>query len=665
MTRKKKIALQLGMTLIPVVQIATGHFPYQMHPGAHAPGPPLMFGQRPAGPAPSLRRFARRAPAPKVGGVIVSRLVVPGHRADMHEKALAAGADEVVFDLEDAVAAGGKEAAREQVAQTLARPEWSGRPVAVRVNAPGSAEQPADLAMCAAAGAAALSVVVPKVESPADVEAAAEVAPVQAIVESPLGLAVAAQVAAHPRVVALILGYADLAAALGRRGAERDPARWLVAQETLLAAARIGEAAAVDGPSFALRDTRAVGAEARAARELGYDGKWAIHPAQLEPINAAFAASAGERRWATRVREAVAAAGAGGGAAAALDGTMVDEAMLRRAERLLALPAAPEPPAPPEATHRVAAPYYDDLPSGADIRRARPHAHRWPRGAAPVDRGRQAAARARRRPVRGGDRARAGCSRIRCSSATWRSASRPRRACGCSATSSTAALAHVPSRSAPRCARPPRWWPAGRSRAAAASSRCACGRSTSTASRCSTSTAPRCSLPAATPRAATTSTLSASPWTPRALVPAGWSLEPLRRDPFGTLFAELSEGDTYADEAAETITAATELARMSLNIAHTHTDAGAGTHGERLVYGGHVIGIAAAPCHSDAPGPGHDPRLGVLRPPRPELRGRPAAHAHGDHRARTARRRWPGAVARAMYGQRRRRASRATCSTGG
>ena len=159
--------------------------------------------------------------------------------------------------------------------------------------------------MCAAANVETLSVVMPKVESPADVEAAAEVAPVQAIVESPLGLAVAVQVAAHERVVALILGYADLAAALGRRGAERDPARWLVAQETLLAAARIGDAAAVDGPSFALRDTRAVGAEARAARELGYDGKWAIHPAQVEPINAAFAASAGERRWATRVREAL------------------------------------------------------------------------------------------------------------------------------------------------------------------------------------------------------------------------------------------------------------------------------------------------------------------------------------------------------------------------
>ena len=79
-----------------------------------------------------------------------------------------------------------------------------------------------------------------------------------------------------------------------------------------------------------------------------------------------------------------------------------------------------------------------------------------------------------------------------------------------------------------------------------------------------------------------------------ALVPVAWDLQPMRVQPLGTLFGQLREGDTYLDEAAETITTAPELARMSLNIAHTHTDASAGPGGERLVYGGHVIGIAAA-----------------------------------------------------------------------
>ena len=349
--------------------------------------------------------------------VIVSRLVVPGHRADMHAKALDAGADEVVFDLEDAVAADGKAAARQQLEQTLARPEWGERPVAVRVNAPGSAEFAEDLELCAGLGLESLTVVVPKVESVDDVEAAAAVAPVQAIIESPLGLALAAQVAAHPRVVALILGYADLAAALGRRGAERDPARWLVAQDTLLAAARIGGALAVDGPSFALRDARAVSAEALAARELGYDGKWAIHPAQVGPINDAFAASAGERSWAdARDR---------GGRRGERERGRRGGGRRRDGRRGDGAPGA-APAVAARGAGAAGGPRGDALRQRALLRRppfrghvrgAGPHPHRRPRRASPVDRRRSPAARSGRRPVRGRDRhagpARASDARLR------------------------------------------------------------------------------------------------------------------------------------------------------------------------------------------------------------------------------------------------------------
>jgi acyl dehydratase len=79
-----------------------------------------------------------------------------------------------------------------------------------------------------------------------------------------------------------------------------------------------------------------------------------------------------------------------------------------------------------------------------------------------------------------------------------------------------------------------------------------------------------------------------------ALVPAHWDLEPLRADSLGPLFADLRAGDVVVVEARETVTAATELTRLSLNMAHTHTDASQGPQGRRLVYGGHVIGIAAA-----------------------------------------------------------------------
>jgi acyl dehydratase len=78
------------------------------------------------------------------------------------------------------------------------------------------------------------------------------------------------------------------------------------------------------------------------------------------------------------------------------------------------------------------------------------------------------------------------------------------------------------------------------------------------------------------------------------LVPTDWRLDELRREPLGPLFAQLAPEMSWALEAGETVTSAPELARLSLNLAMTHTDATAGTHGRRLVYGGHVIGIAAA-----------------------------------------------------------------------
>ena len=101
-------------------------------------------------------------------------------------------------------------------------------------------------------------------------------------------------------MIALILGYADLAAALGRRGAQDDVSRWLVAQET-----RAGGGPDRRGGrrSTGRRSRCAMRAPSRSRRgrraELGFDGKWAIHPAQIAPIREAeFAPTADERRWA-------------------------------------------------------------------------------------------------------------------------------------------------------------------------------------------------------------------------------------------------------------------------------------------------------------------------------------------------------------------------------
>jgi citrate lyase beta subunit/acyl dehydratase len=532
---------------------------------------------------------------------IVARLVVPAHLAKMHAKALeAAGADEVVFDLEDAVAPDGKAAAREQLAATLGEAAWRERVVAVRVNAVDSPEHEHDLALCAALGLERLTIVVPKVEAVGDLEAAAAIAPVQALIETPKGLASAAAIAAHARVAALILGYADLAAALGRRGAERDDARWLVAQETVLAAARIGGAAAVDGPSFALRDQQLVAASARAARELGYDGKWAIHPAQLEPIQAAFAATAEERRWARRVKEAVASAGASGGAAAALDGAMVDEAMVRRADRLLALPES-EPPAlagvdgGARVTRTVAAPYFDELEVGATF-------------GAPAVTLTEGQAALHQAIV--GDRLRLALDAALYAAVTGTPGllAHPMLVCDVAIGQSTAPSMRVLGNLFYRGlgARPV---PLGTTlktttevvaRRAASRGRGIVALHVRTVDGEGVPVLDFHRAPLLPARPGTEAASGADDLDTvghgvdaAALVPAHWELGPLRADALGPLFADLRAGDVIAVEAHETVTAATELARLSLNMAHTHTDASQGAHGQRLVYGGHVIGVAA------------------------------------------------------------------------
>jgi citrate lyase beta subunit/acyl dehydratase len=526
-----------------------------------------------------------------------SCLVVPGHQARMHAKALEAGADEVVFDLEDAVAADAKAAARDQVARTLAAAEWAERRVAVRVNGSGSDAQAEDLAMCGALGLARLSIVVPKVESPADVAAAVRVAPVHALIETPRGLAAAAPIASEDAVEALILGYADLAAALGRRGAEHDLDRWLVAQETLLAGARIGGAQAIDGPFFGLRDERGVSSAARAARELGFDGKWAIHPAQVAAINAAFSPSARERRWAVAVTAAVEDAGAAhGGAAATVDGAMVDEAMLRQARRVLALPYEDEPEtAPPDATHRVAAPYYDELARGNVF-------------AAPGLTLTEGHAALHQSIV--GDRLRLSLDAALYEAVTGTRGllAHPMLVCDVAIGQSTAPSARVLGNLLYRGlgARPV---PVGTTlrttteivaRRDASRGRGIVALHVRTVDGGGEPILDFWRAPLLPSRSdagggdADDLALVGRPVDAATLVPAGWRLDALRTDPLGALFAQLRGGDTYDVEAAETVTAATELARLSLNLAHTHTDASVGAHGERLVYGGHVIGIAAA-----------------------------------------------------------------------
>lgn len=280
-----------------------------------------------------------------------SSLCVPAGDDHKLAKALASGADEVVIDLEDAVAYDDKAAARAQLAafdlagSTPAR----GPVVAVRVNAVGSPWCHRDLEVVAGLPPVA-SVVLPKVESRADVgfaerlldglEAeAGRTVPlgVQALVETATGvLGLADIVRDVRRLTSVVVGYADLAASLGR---ERDvaPATWRTVQDAVVTNARAAGIAAVDGPFLGVADDEWFRAAVDAAAGLGFDAKWVIHPRQVAGVNERFTPSAARVDHARRVLDTLGRAAAEGRGAAVVDGALVDEAMAKDARRVLAM----------------------------------------------------------------------------------------------------------------------------------------------------------------------------------------------------------------------------------------------------------------------------------------------------------------------------------------
>jgi citrate lyase subunit beta/citryl-CoA lyase len=275
-------------------------------------------------------------------------LSVPAASEKMVAKARRIEVDEIVLDLEDAVVPGAKSRARARVVEALADPDWCCGGVAVRVNPARTPWCHHDLIAIAGTAGAAGSVVVPKVESGADlafvdrllagVEAehgAARPLRVQALIESAAGLERVDEIAtAAERLEALILGYADLAASLGRSsGAARRFDLWIAAQDRVLTAARAAGLQAIDGPWLGTAVDEPFRAAARHAADLGFDGKWAIHPSQVPELEAAFTPSSDETAWAERVLAALASTASG---VVALDGQMLDEAVAVAARRILA-----------------------------------------------------------------------------------------------------------------------------------------------------------------------------------------------------------------------------------------------------------------------------------------------------------------------------------------
>ncbi len=265
-------------------------------------------------------------------------LIVPGSSKRMLAKARALPVDELVIDLEDAVAPDRKPEALQLTLDALATGNAATR-TAVRVNPVGSAWHAYELRALTStsAGARPDSIVLPKAEHPDElgkVLDAAQGIGVQVLVETATGLAHADGLGATPGVKALILGYADLAVSLGRSPAgAANLDLWLAAQDRVLVAARAAGIHAIDGPFVKLDDEDGLVRSATRAADLGFDGKWAIHPSQVEPIAHAFRP---DEEAITHAREVIAAlqqAPADG--AIRVGGQMVDEPVRLAAVRTL------------------------------------------------------------------------------------------------------------------------------------------------------------------------------------------------------------------------------------------------------------------------------------------------------------------------------------------
>jgi citrate lyase beta subunit len=273
----------------------------------------------------------------------------------MMAKAAASTADQVMFDLEDACAVSQKEAARRTVVEALTTLDFGGKLRTFRPNGVHTRHCYRDLIdVVEAAGASLDGVVIPKVDGPEDVlfvdRLLAQIEDnvglpvghigIEALIESAEGVLHAEQIAkATPRMSGLIFGLVDFAGDIGAKelGSEQF-FYYHYAKAKTLVAARAAGLTCVDGVTLAIRDLEACRRDAEMAARMGFDGKWAIHPSQIEVINAAFTPTPDEVAQARRIVEAYERADRETGLGAiVIDDQMIDAAQLRVERKRLAI----------------------------------------------------------------------------------------------------------------------------------------------------------------------------------------------------------------------------------------------------------------------------------------------------------------------------------------
>jgi citrate lyase subunit beta / citryl-CoA lyase len=288
-----------------------------------------------------------------------SCLSVPGSSPKMLSKAPSLPADEVFMDLEDSVAPLAKEEARDSVVQALKEGDWAGKTVVVRVNGVYTKWCARDvLHVVENAGHFLDCLMIPKVELASDVtfvDNLLRMTEENLTLDRRIGLEVQIETAtglrnihdiaaASDRIETLIFGPADMSASLGlptvtagmpMPGYPGD--HWHHVLSTILIAARHARVQAIDGPYLLIKDLEGFREMAERARALGYDGKWALHPAQIDVLNEVFTPSQEEFDKASAMLEAYRHATEVEGRGAVMFGTeMIDEASRKMAEQLAA-----------------------------------------------------------------------------------------------------------------------------------------------------------------------------------------------------------------------------------------------------------------------------------------------------------------------------------------
>ena len=270
-----------------------------------------------------------------------SVLYIPASKERALDKARSLDVDAIIFDLEDAVTPDAKVEARDTLKAALKEGGYGARAKIIRLNGLDSAWGREDAE--AMKDAAADAFLLPKVGSAADVEALAAIIgkdkDIWAMIETPMGVMKAEEIAAHPQMKGFVAGTNDLAKELNCRfRADRLP--MITSLSMMLLAAKAHGIVAIDGVYNQFKDDEGLAAECAQGRDMGFEGKTLIHPAQVAVCNEAFSPSAEEIDLAERQIAAFEETQASGQGVAVVDGKIVENLHVETARKILALAEA-------------------------------------------------------------------------------------------------------------------------------------------------------------------------------------------------------------------------------------------------------------------------------------------------------------------------------------